>query len=138
VLIRRCVHEVNNLDVVNMIQGNREKINKAEKKSLRKKRVEILNRIATVTTLRLTKPDMGQWNMRDCREYIQYKKRNGDPKMPTSLPLLRQRCGIIDGRSSPDCSVHESDDEELNEENKLEDFIANSTENINTEDLVEL
>jgi hypothetical protein len=33
--------------------------------------------------------------------------------MPNSLPLLRQQCVIIDGRTLPDYSVHESDDEEI-------------------------
>jgi hypothetical protein len=112
VMIRRSIHEVNNIDVVNMIQGNRDKIKEAERKTLRKRRLEILNRIGLVTTLRLTKPEMKDWNAKECRDYIQYKKRSGDPKMPTSLPLLQQRCAVIDGRSSPDCSVHESDDEE--------------------------
>jgi hypothetical protein len=36
--------------------------------------------------------------------------------MPTSLPDLRNQCKVIDGRSSPDCSVHESDDEENNDD----------------------
>jgi hypothetical protein len=112
VMIRRSIHEVNNLDVVNMIQGNRDRIKDNEKKVLRKRRLEILNRIEVVTTLRLTKPEMKDWNAKECREYIQYKKRSGDQKMPTSLPLLQQRCAVIDGRSSPDCSVHESDDED--------------------------
>jgi hypothetical protein len=37
VIIRRCDHEVNNHNVVNIIQGNRDRINEAEKKALRKK-----------------------------------------------------------------------------------------------------
>jgi hypothetical protein len=32
--------------------------------------------------------------------------------MPTLLPQWQTRCAVIDDRSSPDCSVHESDDED--------------------------
>jgi hypothetical protein len=115
VMIRRQIHEVNDTNVVDMIKGNRDKVKEAEKKALRKRRLEILRRIATITKLRLTKPSMADWNMKDCREYIGYKKRNADGKMPGSLTLLRQRCAVIDGRSSPDCSVHESDDDDFDD-----------------------
>jgi hypothetical protein len=90
VMIRCSIHKVNNLDVVNMIEGNIDRIKDVERKTLRKRRLEILNRIGIVKPLRITKPEMKDWNMKECHEYIQYKKRNGDPKMPTSLPQLRQ------------------------------------------------
>jgi hypothetical protein len=111
VMVRRRIHEVNQPEVAEMIQGNRDKIKEAERKAVRKRRREIRARIGAITTLRLTKPEVNEWNMKDCRDFIQYKKQSGDPKMPTSLALLRERCIIVDGRSSPDCSVHESDDE---------------------------
>jgi hypothetical protein len=37
------------------------------------------------------------------------KKQKWDPKMPISLPLLCQQCIIVQGHMSPDCLVHESD-----------------------------
>jgi hypothetical protein len=138
VMIRRSIHEVNNFHVVGMIQGNRDRIKENERKALRKRRLEILNRIGIVTTLRLTKPEMKDWNQKECREYIQYKKRSGDPKMPTSLPLLQQRCAIIDGRSSPDCSVHESDDEQHDDAENLINFAANTVFEQDCSDIAEI
>jgi hypothetical protein len=85
-----------------MIKGNRERIKEAEKQALRKRRLEILRIIATIRNLRLTRPSMADWNKKDCCEYIPYKKRNGDGKMPGILTLLRQRCAVIDRWSSPD------------------------------------
>jgi hypothetical protein len=123
VMIRRRIHEVNHPDVVDMIKGNRDKMIETEKATLRKRRKEILARIKGITKLRLTKPAMDDWNMKDCRDYIQYKKRSGDPKMPKTLTQLRNQCAVIDGRSSPDCSVHESDDEDNNLQHEAEDLL---------------
>jgi hypothetical protein len=55
---------------------------------------------------------MKQWNQKDCRDFVQYKKRKGDQKMPSSLLLLQQLCTEVQGRQSPDCSVHASDTED--------------------------
>jgi hypothetical protein len=137
VMIRRRIHEVNHPDVVNMIKSNRDRMIETEKNTLRKRRKEILNRIKVITKLRLTKPSMNDWNMKDCRDYLQYKKRNGDPKMPGTLILLKNQCVVIDGRSSPDCSVHESDDEDDNLQHEAEDllnFAANCSGSVENED----
>jgi hypothetical protein len=66
---------------------------------------------------------MKYWNMKDCHNYLQYKKRNGDAKMPGTLILLKDHCAVIDGRSSPDCSVHESDDEDDNLQHDADDLL---------------
>jgi hypothetical protein len=113
VMIRRRVHEVNEPDVARLIQGNRDKMKEAEKRSMRKRRNELRARIEVISRLRLTKPEMNEWNMKDCRDYIQFKKQKGDPKMPNTLPSLRERCTIVDGRASPDCSQHDSDDDDI-------------------------
>jgi hypothetical protein len=111
VMIRRGVHEINDSDVVALIKGNRDRMKEIELRSARKKRNELRSRIELVNQLRLTKP-MEEWNMKDCKDYIQYKKQKGDPKMPNTLPLLKARCFDFQSRASPDCSMHESDDEQ--------------------------
>jgi hypothetical protein len=54
---------------------------------------------------------MNNWNMKDYTYYIQYKKQKGDTMMPTTLTLLKERCINVSGRQSPDCPVHDSDDD---------------------------
>jgi hypothetical protein len=99
-MIRCSIPEVNNLDVFNMIQRNIVMMKDNENKLLRKRRLEILNGIRVVTTLRLTKPELRDWDLKKCRKYIQCKKRSGNPKMPTLLPLLQQQCAVINDGSS--------------------------------------
>jgi hypothetical protein len=112
VLFRQGIHNVENIHVVELIKNNRDKIKEQAEKAKRKHRSETLSRIEVIAQLRLTKPDMLGWNMKDCSNYIQYKKRKGDLAMPKSLGELRARCTIIDGRASPDCSIHLSDDDD--------------------------
>jgi hypothetical protein len=98
VLICRLIFEVSNLEIVDIIQGNRDRTQGTKKKALRKRKSEVLNQIDT-------KPDMTEWNMKECRDYIQYK-------IVLSIPHCKQLFAVINGCSSFDCSVHESDDEE--------------------------
>jgi hypothetical protein len=58
---------------------------------------------------------MDSWNMKDCKDFIQYKKVKGDCKMPKTLPLLLRQCREVMFRTSPDCSQHDSDDEYMEE-----------------------
>jgi hypothetical protein len=109
VIIRRRVHEIN--DVAYLIRSARDKRKDTAIKSSRKKRIEIQKKIETINNLRLAKPDMNSWNMKDCKDFIQYKKAKGDPKMPKTLPLLLRRCRELCCRGSPDCSQHDSDDD---------------------------
>jgi hypothetical protein len=110
VMIKHKVHEVNNPNVQKLIKDNHDRIKSVEAQSKKKKRNEIKKRKETINRLRLTKPDMNCWNMKDCKDFIQFKKKKGDCRMPSTLPLLRQRCLEVQGRRSPDCSFHESDD----------------------------
>jgi hypothetical protein len=112
VMVKHSIHEVNNTLVCNMIRQNRDRMVEEENTTRKKRRIEIQKKIKTINLLRLTKPDRKQWNQKDCRDFVQYKKRKGDGKMPSSLPLLRQLCDNVQGRQSPDCSVHSSDNEE--------------------------
>jgi hypothetical protein len=112
VMIRRGVHEINDAEVVDLIKGNRDKLKEREVRAVRKKRNQLRTRIEAINRLRLTIPDIAEWNLKDFKEFIQYKKQKGDPKMPNTLTLLKARCLAIQGRSSPDCSLHESDDEQ--------------------------
>jgi hypothetical protein len=111
VMVKHGVHEVNNPTVQMLIKDNRDRANFAEKKSLKKKRKEILKKINAIIQLRHTKPRMNDWNMKDCKDFIQYKKMKGYTKISTSLTLLKERCINIQGRKSPDCSPHTSDDD---------------------------
>ncbi len=55
--------------------------------------------------------DPANWNMTECRVFLQFKKTKDDPKMPTTLAELRQFCvKLIDsGRESPYVSEAEED-----------------------------
>ena len=110
IMVRRGIHEVNEPNIASVIKGNQIKIKEQQDDLMRRRRKEIKERIDTITKLRLTKPCVSEWNQKECGAFIQYKKRKGDSKMPKSLKDLRARCVIIEGRSSPDCSVHDSDE----------------------------
>jgi hypothetical protein len=111
VMFRQGIHNVENTHVVELIRNNRTKIKEQGERAQRKQRRETLSRIEAINQLRLTKPNMSGWNMKDCANYIQYKKRKGDVAMPKSLGELRARCISVDDRASPDCSIHASDDD---------------------------
>jgi hypothetical protein len=130
VMIRHNIHEVNNIHVSTMIRNNRDMIETKEKSASKKKRNEILKRINTIKLLRLTNPCINGWNIKECKEFIQYKKQKGDPKMPITLPILRQRCIIVQGRMSPDCSVHESDIDNGDNDDVLEAANGTSSESV--------
>jgi hypothetical protein len=119
VMIRHNIHNINNPIISTMIRNNRDNIIALEKKVNKKRRSEILSKITTINHLRLTKPSIDAWNSKDCKDFIQYKKQNGDPKLPVSLPLLRQRCIMVQGRMSPDCSVHASDNDDDVDNNNI-------------------
>jgi hypothetical protein len=116
VMFRQGISNVENINVVELIKNNRNKIKEHGERAKRKQRKETMIRIEKVNLLRLTKPDMNSWNMNDCCTYVQYKKHKGDVAMPKSLPELRARCIIVDGRASPDCSQHASDEESIDDE----------------------
>jgi hypothetical protein len=94
-----------------MIKSNRNRMMEEKNTTKKKRRIEI-QKVKTINLLRLTKPDMKQWSQKGCRDFVQYKKRKGKNKMPSSLLLLRQLCIDVQGRQSPDCSVHASDTED--------------------------
>jgi hypothetical protein len=48
--------------------------------------------------------DPMKWNIQECRAFLQYKKRKGDSKMPTSLQSLQLQCKDWMYRPSPPCS----------------------------------
>jgi hypothetical protein len=62
--------------------------------------------------MRASKPTREMWNLNDCRMYLRYKKQKNDPVNPKVIDKLRERCRIVDGRTSPDISLHDSDDDE--------------------------
>jgi hypothetical protein len=58
--------------------------------------------------------------------------------MPVSLSELQQRCAVINGRASSDCSVHESDDDKnvYNQREEEADMLLNfATFNDDTENV---
>ena len=111
VMVRRRIHEVNQPEVLELIRSNIKKTVDDENSKKKSYRNEIKKRIQQVNALRLTKPDVNDWNMKECGSYLQYKKQNGDVAMPKNISEMRDRCRYVSGRSSPDCSVHGSDDE---------------------------
>ena len=98
-------------------KANSQKIaeRKKERDTAKKERRELLSRITKVMVLRGKKPNISDWSGKECRIYIQYKKMNTDPAMPTAVSKLRERCHPASGRTSPTCSPHASDDEEEEE-----------------------
>jgi hypothetical protein len=105
------------------------------RKQRKKRRNELLKKINTINQLRLTKPNMNSWNMKDCRDFVQYKKKKGDPKMPSAIPLMRQRCINVQGRTSPDCSVHGLNSKDDDEEG---DAAASAENDFVVDEIVEL
>ena len=126
VMVRRRIHEVNEPNIASIIKGNQIKIQEQHDELMRRRRKGIKERIEAVTKLRLTKPCVSEWNHKECGTFIQYKKRKGDAKMPKSLRDLRARCVIVEGRSSPDCSVHDSDESD----DDVDDIIGTGSQNI--------
>jgi hypothetical protein len=51
------------------------------------------------------------WNDRQCRDYLQYKKKETDKAMPKGVSRLRVCCLKVMDRCSPTASPHPSDDE---------------------------
>ena len=128
-MVRQRIHEVNDENVAFVIKGNQIKIKQQNDDLVRRRRKEIKERIDLVTKLRLTKPCLSEWNKKDCATFIQYKKRKGDAAMPKGLRELQARCVIVEGRSSPDCSVHDSDASD-NDDDDVElfgDIVFNSS-----------
>jgi hypothetical protein len=64
----------------------------------------------TINQLQLIKPNVKSWNMKEFRDFAQ-------AKMPTSLPLMWQRCGEVQGQTSPDCLMHGSNNDDNNNNN---------------------
>jgi hypothetical protein len=137
VIIKRQVHDINNQDVMFVFREQRDNQKNTERTTMRKRRNEVRKRIQTINNLRLLKPDMTTWNMRECKDFIQYKKNKGDTKMPNTLPLLLRRCREISCRASPDCSQHDSDEEYMDGFDDVEygDFVDENVENIAPEEV---
>jgi hypothetical protein len=50
------------------------------------------------------------------QRFCAVQEKNGDPRMPSSLPLIQQQCINVQDWMSPDCSVHGSDSKDDDEE----------------------
>jgi hypothetical protein len=44
---------------------------------------------------------MSKWNIKDCTNFLQYKKEKGHPAMPKGIAHIRARCREISGQMSP-------------------------------------
>ena len=83
-----------------------------EKAKTHKACLELKKQIAALRKVCLEKGDnIANWNTKDCKLFIQYKKVEGDAAMPTRIDDLRVRCQLIAQRPSPIPSPHSSDDE---------------------------
>ena len=66
---------------------------------------------------------MNHWSSKDCKIFLQWKKKTDDPAMPTGILPLRARCKEWAKRPSPNISPSSSDDEEVDpEENNAIDL----------------
>jgi hypothetical protein len=86
---------------------NMEALRKREKEQNRLR--ELKDKLAMVREKRGTDP--ANWNMTECRIFLQFKKTKDDTRMPTTLAELRQLCvkWIGYGRESPYVSEAEED-----------------------------
>jgi len=82
----------------------------------KKERLELSKRKrAVATTLASAKGNnVRLWNARECKSFLQLKKNDTDPAMPSKVDVLREHCMVVmsENRPSPTVSPHASDDEE--------------------------
>jgi len=105
-------HHTLNEQVRDLVQKKDNEKRDRELARSEKERAERLKRKWGITSLHETKGNnFLNWNARECRMFLQYKKVDGDPAMPSKVEDLRNRCSAIAHRASPTSSPHASDDE---------------------------
>jgi hypothetical protein len=117
ILVGNGIHSLNDNRLLEKVQQREKEDLDKERDDAKKKRAGLLSRIRKVQTIREEK---GQgtgaevfltWSARQCRDYLQYKRRDEDAAMPKTVGPLRVRCDEVRGRTSPTASPHPSDDE---------------------------
>jgi hypothetical protein len=121
VMVAQGIHSLDNPDLLQAIQVRRSEAAAKELEAKRKKKEELDARIEKMKAIRTRKGNsFEKYNSGELKTYIQYKKHQGDPAMPTSILQLRKRSEEIKGRASPCTSDTEDvigggdgDDEEV-------------------------
>jgi hypothetical protein len=108
-MVSNGCHSLNCIDVVNSVRHVVEQKKSDITMKERKNRMELRQKAAAVSTLDVK--NMANWNARECRTYLQWKKKNDDSAMPNTIGALRTRCKEWSSRPSPNVSPHSSDDE---------------------------
>jgi hypothetical protein len=130
-LVGNGIHSLNNPMVQARVQEKHQAVLDGHAAAIRKQRRELLGRIEKVRKNR-EKKGRGEnngflnWTPRECRDYLQYKKRDADTAMPKIVGALRGRCKEVMERGSPIASPHASDDETSVREENEESLVENN------------
>lgn len=114
-LVSNGSHSLSSKDLMDAIRLNMEKKESEKKEKDRKLRQELKKRSSLVARLDRTK--MNNWSSKECKIFLQWKKRIDDQAMPTGIVSLRARCKEWANRLSPNISPSCSDDEVDQKEN---------------------
>jgi hypothetical protein len=131
IMVGNGIHSLNNPMVQARVRAKQQETLDAQANAIRKQRRELLGRIEKVRQNR-EKRGRGEnngfinWTPRECRDYLQYKKRDADTAMPKNAGPLRGRCREVMERGSPIASPHASDDETSVREENEESLVENN------------
>lgn len=101
-MIKAGIYSCNNSLLLDAVQAKEEKKNIEQQAKQQKVEAKIsLLRFQVKSTLAKRGPDPITWNKGECRAFLQYKKRRGDGKMPSSLDSLQILCRDWSQRPSP-------------------------------------
>ena len=102
-------HSLNSKDLIDAVRSNIEKKKSEKNEKERALRQELKKRSAIVAQFDRT--NMDNWSSKDCKIFLQWKKKLDDPAMPKGIVPLRARCKEWANRPSPNVSPCSSDDE---------------------------